>query len=1585
MRSLLAILSVFSAAMLSAVTLDPLIPGKEFKSLTVSGAADAAVVIKLIDRTEVVTPMERTASVVAGRFSEVFSSLEPGHEYAVLIDDVEKETVVMSREMTDGWISENARTYEGLELGTGVWGGQGECAISDGRIVIEAEVNQDHEFGVVFLPTNRFGAASGYWVRANLTFEGEAQAPRMTDGIFGVTLVIDPNDNSRAVFYIIDGQTWKRTETVGNIAVAYDMEFFVDELTRRVGYYLVEEDRRVYLGAGKIPAGVPTRFRAVDFQGFGSIKEIVGEGRDCSLIASEVHIDGDFSNGVLRAGMNFTNLVLNGWVSITNLWDTDMTSGLIEVRIVGADGHIRLAVTNEWNGFGGVYGITNMVDGLTQGETYTVEVNVLDNTGQSVLGDGDWASKGIMGRVTDAWYDEDGYSISGRVPYTGIWEVEQGISLSVDDAGVVIVASDGTVEGAKAVFTPTNSVPRNGRTCVNSFEAIFVSAMDFGMLPDATEELFGITLAEDGGDVKLAVIIDGEWVLVDTSVYRAELGRLYTIDAVCAQTENGASIEYFVTDEAGVMKSVARGVFRPGAKPYPSEVAFRGDGRFNSAVGMFYDTTLMNIELELDNMPGTNFTAVAVSGMIRVTPMWDTDCSNGTIRVEIKNGRGEVVSVMEIDFSGDSPIDISVDGLEPGESYSVSTFIINTNGPADGEVAEENVLTPTAKEYSGQWIFENARTFAGVDPRTGDWYYRERPIKEAKVVESSRIGQAILIDADLSSSVIFESTNVTAAIVNSTIREITFEICSETAGYVLSAPEFPKMRTADLAGVTIVCDDLADAEKLHFSVYNPAGGGSWSVLSNTVAELNRPYIFTVIITYPNPNKTTASSIGYYLENAAGKRERIAFFEPGKKANGSLAIPEINDSYRTRLRFTGGGLVKRFEGSCYDAHLAIIDGIEYWTIADAIREIGSSGRVFSPLWYSSYTVDVSDGWFGVYDPNHWLNLIWPLGYVVEITDRGEIRFYLFWVSDYWIDWAVKEDVVETPSGWDVKSANGLAWLAKMSTNEWITGDITLSTDITNLYEHIWTPIRGFTGTFDGNNRTITGLTDKGAGYCWTNSLDLSAYGLFGSASNSVFRNIALERVAITNIADAVGSLLGCSIGDLGLTNVVVRSGDITGGGRFVSGIVGYVGDFADVGIYKNLNAATVAITNAPLGGVNASGIANLGVNYDDVSSLSVISNENRGTIISTINSTIGGGNVAQILAGSDPDTHYNPVEDVKIIGNVGTGDVTRVESINHPAWSIRELPIVNLAAEVSRQSGEIIYKEFIEANDSTDVVIDPWRLTARMTGAFYQQGVTNFAGIINDQITASRPGDVVTVQDSGEIWSSIELDRAITLDLNGKVIDNVFDTYTFDVTVESGEALVKNGVVTHPTGKLATRPEGDGWRKQDVVTAPWDCNYWDRTLFIDGEFMSAASLPLMMSVLNSGSVISTPDDSAYSIDSESGALKINGKAFVSFSDLGYSVREVKDGGDTVYVVDIEDPLVAPEINLAIVPNGSSAKVVVNGAKVGFEYCLQSVESLAEAWDKSTDEWVTVSRDDDLLEFEVDTSKPSGFYRIKIREK
>lgn len=1578
MKRLLLLLAMMSASVVSAVTLDPFVIGKNYESLTVSGSADAAVTVKLVDRTGSADPVSQVAGVSGGRFSVTFPALKPGHEYSVSVDGVEKGAVVMSRDMTDGWIREDVETYRGARPGTGAWGGDGSSEASGSRIAIAAVADEEYIERVAFTPTNYFGVARGYRVRAGISFEGVAQATRDTDGLFGVTLVIDPADADQAVFYIVDGQSWKRTDVAGEIATNYEFEFLVDEAERKVSYYLLDSGNTTFLGRGEIPEGVATRFSTVDFQGYGTVGRLDGDAYDTKLIGAEFHFDGFDDDGSLATGKNFTNIFVQGWVSVTNLWDTDVTGGTIELRVTGPDGVMRVISSSEWSGFDGVYGITNLIEGLTRGENYTVEVVVRDSAGGtgSIADGGSWMSHGITGRRSEDWYHEDALTVSGAEPYTGRWRVERGIGISAIDGGIVRVASDGTVDGAKAVFTPTNAVPRNGEIAVSTFEVFFDTAMGMEMLPDASGELFGLSFVESAAGPAIAVIVNGDWEAVDREVFAPGMGMRYKVDVISGATPDGNIIEYYVTDAAGTMRMIASGSFRAGSRPYPSEIAFTGDGRFSSAVGEFFDTTLFVIDFDPFTQPGTNFTATSVSGSITITPAWDTDCSNGTVRVTIKNGRGEVVAVKDAEFHGTGVVDISVDGLEPGESYTASIDIVDSDGPVDGDVEYDDVLKPTAKKYGGRWIDENARTFDKTIPGTGDWVFRKTPLKEADVTESQQAGPAIQIEAELDSSVVFHSSDDSPAVVNSTIRQLTFEICSDVPGYYLSAPEYAKSRPADLAGITIACDDLHDGA-LHFSVYNPEAGGSWIVLENTEVELNRLYTISVIITYPNPNRTAPSSVSYWIVKPDGKREQIAFIEPAN------VIPEITDNYRTRLRFSGGGLVRSIVGECYDAHLALLGGVEYWTIADAIHEIGISGRVLTPLWYSTYVADMDEGWFGVNDPNHWLNIIWPLGYVVEITDSGEARFYLFRISDYWIDWAVKEDAVETPTGWEVKSANGLAWLAKQSTNDWVNGDITLAKDITNLYEHIWTPIQGYTGTFDGNHHAIVGLTDKGAEVCWTNGLDMSVYGLFGTATDSVFRNVSFEGVSISNSADAVASLLGCSLGDIALTNIVVRSGNITGGGQFVSGIVGYIGDFDTVSIRQNVNAATLAIPNAPLGGVNVAGIANLGSNAGLPGGVTVVSNENRGAIETTINSAIGGGNVAQILAGSDPAAQFDP-DAVDITGNIGTGDVSRVTSLNHPGWPLGTLPVVNLSAEVSRQSDDQDYKQFIEANDSTDVLIDPYLMLARMTGSFYQDGATNYAGIINDQITASKPGDIVTVQDSCEIWSSIELDRAITLDLDGKIIDNVFDTHTFDVTVGSGEALVKNGVVTHPAGKLATRSEGDGWRMEGVTTASWDCDYWDRTLFVDYEFLASASLPLMKMALSAGSVISVPGNSAYSIDADAGTLNINGKKFVSFSALGYSVREEKDGGNTVYVVDIEDPLTAPEISLAIVPDGGTATVVVNGAKTGFEYCLQSVESLAESWDKADDEWVTVSEDGEVLRFEVDTSKPSGFYRIKIRK-
>jgi len=303
----------------------------------------------------------------------------------------------------------------------------------------------------------------------------------------------------------------------------------------------------------------------------------------------------------------------------------------------------------------------------------------------------------------------------------------------------------------------------------------------------------------------------------------------------------------------------------------------------------------------------------------------------------------------------------------------------------------------------------------------------------------------------------------------------------------------------------------------------------------------------------------------------------------------------------------------------------------------------------------------------------------------------------------------------------------------------------------------------------------------------------------------------------------------------------------------------------------------------------------------------------------------------------------------------------------------------------------VYKRFIEANDSATndsamKLIDPWLKTARMTGGLYQNGVTNFAGRINDEISATLPGGTVTLEESCDIWSPIVLDRAITLNLNGKILDNVFDGYTFNVSAGAGEALVKDGTVTCPTGKLATRPAGDQWNTNKVRVVEWKENYWDRPEVVvtgSGTFDTVRSLASLSLALCPSSTIVTDDESVFSVDVESGTVGYRGQPVLSLASLGY---RLVDGGDGSYVVELDDdPATPAEISLALSPNGGTSKVIVKGARVDCEYCLQSVTALAEDWDKVTDEWISPKEDGASLEFAVDTSASSGFYRIKTRKR
>ncbi|MBS5875739.1 MAG: hypothetical protein KIC78_06155 [Prevotella sp.] len=134
---------------------------------------------------------------------------------------------------------------------------------------------------------------------------------------------------------------------------------------------------------------------------------------------------------------------------------------------------------------------------------------------------------------------------------------------------------------------------------------------------------------------------------------------------------------------------------------------------------------------------------------------------------------------------------------------------------------------------------------------------------------------------------------------------------------------------------------------------------------------------------------------------------------------------------------------------------------------------------------------------------------------------------------------------------VTSAEGLKNIAELVNEEWkLDINITLTNNI-DLTGIDWTPIgkddnKAYTGTFDGGNHTITGLTVTGS----------NRYaGLFGQIGpGGTVKNVVLTEVNITS-GTFVGGVAGWSFGG-NIENCSV-SGSVSGSsGSDVGGVVGY---------------------------------------------------------------------------------------------------------------------------------------------------------------------------------------------------------------------------------------------------------------------------------------------------------------------------------------------------------------------------------------------------------------------------------------------
>lgn len=130
---------------------------------------------------------------------------------------------------------------------------------------------------------------------------------------------------------------------------------------------------------------------------------------------------------------------------------------------------------------------------------------------------------------------------------------------------------------------------------------------------------------------------------------------------------------------------------------------------------------------------------------------------------------------------------------------------------------------------------------------------------------------------------------------------------------------------------------------------------------------------------------------------------------------------------------------------------------------------------------------------------------------------------------------------------VNNEKGLKNLAELVNNGATDINITLNTDL-NLTNIEWTPIgtesQPYTGTFDGNNYTITGLTvNQTRNYV----------GLIGCiGSDGTVKNVKLENVNITGDGYFVGGVAGTNYGTIENCSV---DGTLTNYVQYLGGVVG----------------------------------------------------------------------------------------------------------------------------------------------------------------------------------------------------------------------------------------------------------------------------------------------------------------------------------------------------------------------------------------------------------------------------------------------
>ena len=245
-------------------------------------------------------------------------------------------------------------------------------------------------------------------------------------------------------------------------------------------------------------------------------------------------------------------------------------------------------------------------------------------------------------------------------------------------------------------------------------------------------------------------------------------------------------------------------------------------------------------------------------------------------------------------------------------------------------------------------------------------------------------------------------------------------------------------------------------------------------------------------------------------------------------------------------------------------------------------------------------------------------------------------------------------VDSEGNYTVTTAEGLkAWATAVQSNSslncTLADDITLP-EVTDGGSN-WTPISDFAGTFDGNNKTITGLT--------INQSAMDNIGLFASiAESGTVKNLTLDNVDIT-AGSNVGAVAGLNRGTIENCSV---SGSVTGSSN--NSCVGGIAGWHYGGIITDCHSSATVKGIAFIGGIAGQSNASITACYSTGSVTATINSYN----YSYAGGVVGMNNNGAILTACYATGNVEG-EGISVGGVVGDNEYCTVTACYHATGSV----------------------------------------------------------------------------------------------------------------------------------------------------------------------------------------------------------------------------------------------------------------------------------------------------------------------------